>query len=304
MTIRTAVLPVAGLGTRFLPITKSLPKEMLPVVDAPLIQYVVEEAWSAGMEQVVLVSSRGKAILEDHFDTSPELESALEAKGAEALLATLRELTPAGVGRIASVRQSAPLGLGHAVLCARAVVGNEPFAVLLPDDLIWTEESTPTVLRQMVDAFQHKGSSLVAVMEVDPSQTDKYGVIDPVDREIKPGERLIQTQGLVEKPEPAQAPSNLAVIGRYILTPDVFDLLENGKRGAGGEIQLTDAICALLPSQSVYGYRFEGTRFDCGDKVGYQMANLALSLHRPEMRERLLPFLQEQLAHWGGVGGG
>jgi UTP--glucose-1-phosphate uridylyltransferase len=299
MTIRTAVLPVAGLGTRFLPITKSMPKEMLPVVDQPLIQYVVEEAWSAGIEQVVLVSSRGKAVLEDHFDTNAELELALDAKGKQELLASVRALTPPGGSTICAVRQSSPLGLGHAVLCARELVGNEPFAVLLPDDLICTGDSAPGVLSQLVEQYKKTTSSVVAIMEVAPSQTDRYGVIDPFDSKIVDGERLIKTKGLVEKPEPAQAPSNLAVVGRYILTPEIFTLLASGNRGAGGEIQLTDAICALLGQQSVYGYLFEGTRFDCGNKVGYQMANIALSLERPEMREQLLPFIKEQLLSYG-----
>jgi UTP--glucose-1-phosphate uridylyltransferase len=298
MTIRTAILPVAGLGTRFLPVTKSIPKEFLPVVDKPLIQYVVEEAWSAGIEQVVLVSSRGKAVLEDYFDTNPELEAVLAAKGKQELVATIQGLVPTEAGKICSVRQSAPLGLGHAVLCARSVVGNEPFAVLLPDDLILTDASTPSVLRQMVDQFDKCGNSLVAVMEVERSQTDKYGVIDPFTGTVADDERLIRTKGLVEKPDPEQAPSNFAVIGRYILRPEIFDHLVSGRRGAGGEIQLTDAICALLDKQSVYGYRFAGTRYDCGDKTGYQMANLALALSRSDIREGLLPFVKEQLARW------
>ncbi len=299
MKIRTAVLPVAGLGTRFLPITKSMPKEMLPVVDKPLIQYVVEEAWAAGIEHVVMVSSQGKTVLEDHFDSSPELEAALAAKGKDELLATVQELTPGGVGRISAVRQSAPLGLGHAVLCARAVVGDEPFAVLLPDDLIWTGDGTPPVLRQMVDEFAQVGGSVVAVMPVERSQTDKYGVIDPYDPEVDPGKRLIRVKGLVEKPDPDAAPSHYAVVGRYILAPEVFDFLESGERGAGGEIQLTDAICALLDKQKVYGYHFAGVRFDCGDKTGFQKANLALSMERPDLREGLVPFLREELARWG-----
>ncbi|MBF0448578.1 MAG: UTP--glucose-1-phosphate uridylyltransferase GalU [Magnetococcales bacterium] len=299
MNVRTAVLPVAGLGVRFLPITKSIPKEILPVVDAPLIQYVIEEAWSAGMERVVLVTSRGKTVLEDHFDSNYELEAALEAKGNQEGLDIVKGLTPPGVGAISAVRQSEALGLGHAVLCARAVVGDEPFAVLLPDDLIWTDEPTPSVLRQMVTQFNDLGAPLVAVMEVDPAETDKYGVIDPYHAKIDPGERLIRTKGLVEKPSPEQAPSNLAVIGRYILTPEIFDYLAKGRRGAGGEIQLTDAICALLEEQSVYGFRFQGVRYDCGDKSGYQMANLSLALQRPELREKLLPFMAQQLDLWG-----
>lgn len=298
MKIRTAVLPVAGLGTRFMPITKSIPKEILPIVDTPLIQYVVEEAWSAGIEQVVLVSSRGKEVLENHFDSHPELETALSTKNKTDLLNTLKSLTTPDNKTIAVVRQSEPLGLGHAVLCARELVGNEPFAVLLPDDLVWTGKDGPSALKQMVTKFQEVSSSLVAVMEVEKSETDKYGIIDPL-AEYGADDNMIATKGLIEKPHPDHAPSNLAIIGRYILTPEIFDLLASGTRGAGGEIQLTDAICALLDQQSVYGYRFAGVRYDCGDKTGYQMANLALSLHRPKMRKRLIPFLQDQLAQWG-----
>ncbi|MBF0444558.1 MAG: UTP--glucose-1-phosphate uridylyltransferase GalU [Magnetococcales bacterium] len=298
MRIHTAVLPVAGLGTRFLPVTKSIPKEMLPVVDRPLIQYVVEEAFSAGIEQVVLVSSTGKAVLEDHFDSSVELEMALEAKGKDELLQLVRDLAPPAGRSISSVRQSAPLGLGHAVLCAWPIVGNKPFAVLLPDDFIWTDDNTPSVLTQMVEQFNKLEASVVAVMDVSPSQTNLYGVIDPYNPKVDDSEDIIRAKGFVEKPSPDVAPSNLAVIGRYILTPEIFPLLANGKKGAGGEIQLTDAISALLGQQSVFGYRFSGTRYDCGDKIGFQMANIALSLQRSEMRSELLPFLREQLARW------
>ncbi|MBF0382996.1 MAG: UTP--glucose-1-phosphate uridylyltransferase GalU [Magnetococcales bacterium] len=298
MTIRTAVLPVAGLGTRFLPVTKSIPKEMLPVVDRPLIQYVVEEAFTAGIEQVVLVSSSGKGVLEDHFDSHVELEMALAAKGKDELLQLVKDIAPPQGKSISAVRQSAPLGLGHAVLCARPVVGNEPFAVLLPDDLIWTDGSTSAVLTQMVEQFDEIQASLIAVMEVSPSQTNLYGVIDPYDPELDDGNDIIRAKGFVEKPSPEVAPSNLALIGRYILTPEIFPLLANGKKGAGGEIQLTDAISALLEQQSVFGYRFRGVRYDCGDKTGYQMANLALSLQRSEMRDELLPFIKKQLADW------
>ncbi|MBF0193490.1 MAG: UTP--glucose-1-phosphate uridylyltransferase GalU [Magnetococcales bacterium] len=298
MTIRTAVLPVAGLGTRFLPVTKSIPKEMLSVVDRPLIQYVVEEAFSAGIEQVVLVSSRSKSVLEDHFDSHVELEMALEAKGKDELLQLVKDLTPPKGRSISAVRQSAPLGLGHAVLCAQAVVGREPFAVLLPDDLIWTDDATPSVLTQMVEQYEKIQASVVAVMEVSPAQTNLYGVIDPSNPDVSKGDSVIKAKGFVEKPSPDIAPSNLAVVGRYILTPEIFPLLANGKKGAGGEIQLTDAISALLEQQSVFGYRFSGTRYDCGDKIGYQKANLALSLQRPDMRSELLPFIKEQLASW------
>lgn len=301
MTVRTAVLPVAGLGSRFLPITKSVPKEFLAVVDTPLIQYVVEEAWAAGIERIVLVTSRSKSVFLDHFVTHAELEAALMARGKEELLNSVKQIKTPNAGTISAVRQNEPLGLGHAVYCARPLVGNEPFAVLLPDDLIWVDKGEPTVLEQMVSQFNELGNSMVAVMEVDRSETDKYGVIDPAGVNINKKQRLMRIKGVVEKPDPQEAPSQLAIIGRYILTPEIFDLLALGRTGRGGEIQLTDAIEALLSIQPVHGYRFQGIRYDCGDKAGYQMANLALSLQRPELRARLLPFLKEQLALWQGA---
>ncbi|MBF0191915.1 MAG: UTP--glucose-1-phosphate uridylyltransferase GalU [Magnetococcales bacterium] len=298
MKLRTVVIPVAGLGTRFLPATKTLPKEMLPVVDKPLIQYAVEEAWAAGMERIVFVTGRGKKILEDHFDHSPELEETLIARGKDDLLAEARSTIPEAAGTLLYTRQNRPLGLGHAVWCGRNVVGNEPFAVILPDDLIDTGGDEP-VLAQMAREFEQRQSSIVAVMPVDAEQTSKYGIVAPLDREVdttSEASRCIQVEGLVEKPLAEAAPSNLAVIGRYILTPEIFHYLERRHQGVGGEVQLTDAIAALLEKQAVYAYRFRGTRFDCGDKVGFQMANVALSLQRPQIRERLLPFLGELLA--------
>jgi UTP--glucose-1-phosphate uridylyltransferase len=285
MKIRKAVFPVAGLGTRFLPATKALPKEMLPVVDKPLIQYAVEEALSAGIEQIIFVTGRGKTALEDHFDKSFELESILQAKNKERSLREIVDLVPA-TGTIIYTRQNEPLGLGHAIWCARDVVGDEPFAVLLADDLV---KGPKPVLSQMIQRFSRLRASMVAVMEVAPEDTDKYGIISGQDIE----DNVIQLDALVEKPAPAEAPSNLAIIGRYILTPEIFSILGHKKKGAGNEIQITDAMEILLKSQPVFGYRFEGTRFDCGNKAGFQMANIAYAMDRPEIREQLVPFIKQ-----------
>ncbi|MBF0124306.1 MAG: UTP--glucose-1-phosphate uridylyltransferase GalU [Magnetococcales bacterium] len=297
MKVRKAVLPVAGLGTRFLPATKSIPKEMLPVVDRPIIDYAVSEAWDAGIEQVILVTGRGKGALEDYFDHAVELETTLSAKGNLASLRCLLDGLPKD-GTISYVRQQQPLGLGHAVWCARHLVGNEPFAVLLPDDLIappldGAYAGVPT-LRQMVQQFERLGVAVVAAMEVAAADVSKYGIIDPR-HEV---DDLVAINGLIEKPAPEQAPSSLAVIGRYILPPEIFTLLERGQRGAGGEIQLTDALVQLLAQQPMYGYRFHGTRFDCGTKVGFQMANLEMALRHETLRAQLLPFFRTQIAKW------
>ncbi|MBF0294154.1 MAG: UTP--glucose-1-phosphate uridylyltransferase GalU [Magnetococcales bacterium] len=293
MKLRTVVIPVAGLGTRFLPATKTLPKEMLPVVDKPLIQYAVEEAWAAGMERIVFVTGRGKKILEDHFDHNPELEEALLARGKDTLLAEARSTIPQPAGTLLYTRQNQPLGLGHAVWCARHVAGGEPFAVILPDDLIDTGGGKP-VLQQMAEEFDRLQTSIVAVMAVEPWQTSKYGIVAPLNRE-EIDAHCIQVNGLIEKPLAEAAPSNLAVIGRYILMPEIFQYLERKHQGVGGEVQLTDAIAALLEKQAVYAFRFQGVRYDCGDKVGFQMANISLALQRPQLRDQLLPLLQEQL---------
>lgn len=285
MKIRKAVFPVAGLGTRFLPATKALPKEMLPIVDKPLIQYAVEEALNAGIEQIIFVTGRGKTALEDHFDKSFELESILQAKHKDHSLKEITALVPE-TGTIIYTRQNEPLGLGHAIWCARDVVGDEPFAVLLADDLV---KGTKPVLSQMIQRFTRLRASMVAVMEVASEETDKYGIISGKDIE----DCVIQLDGLVEKPKPSEAPSNLAIIGRYILTPEIFSILGHKKKGAGDEIQITDAMATLLKSQPIFGYRFEGTRFDCGSKAGFQMANIAFALDRPEIRERLVPFIQQ-----------
>mgnify|MGYP003700635941 FL=1 len=281
-TIRKAVLPVGGLGTRFLPATKAIPKEMLPVVDKPLIQYGVEEARKAGIEEIIFVTSRGKAAIEDHFDHHFELMATLEARGKskELELASTMEAT---AGRISFTRQPQALGLGHAVWCARNLVGREPFAVILPDDLVLHPEGC---LAQLVAAYNEVGGNLVAVEDVPREQTMKYGILDVVqDPEGEKGGRLVRAKGLVEKPKPEEAPSTLSIIGRYILQPEVFDELDRQDKGAGGEIQLTDAMARTIKNQPFHGLRFQGRRFDCGSKAGFLEANIAYALEREDLRD-------------------
>ncbi len=285
--IRKAIFPVAGLGTRFLPACKAIPKEMLPVVDRPLIQYAVEEAKAAGIEQFIFVTGRGKATLEDHFDVATELEAALEARHKAADLEALRDRLPPP-GAVVSVRQQQPLGLGHAVWCGREVVGDEPFAVLLCDDLVLAD--TPC-MTQMVEAQAAVGGNLVAVVEVPRARTDRYGILD-IERDDG---RLVSVRGLVEKPAPEAAPSILSIIGRYILQPEIFEALGRHRRGAGGEIQLTDAIAGLIGRQAVHGLRFDGERFDCGDRLGWLEANLALALARPDIGAAVRDMLRRRL---------
>ncbi len=285
MKIKKAVFPVAGLGTRFLPATKAMAKEMLPVVDKPIIQYAVEEAFAAGIEQIIFVTGRSKKALEDHFDRSFELEMALEAKQKKTLKKQIQELVPR-TGTIVYTRQNEPKGLGHAIWCARDIVGDEPFAVLLADDLI--KSGTP-VLSQMIKRFDRLRASMAAIMEVAPDQTDKYGILDGDEIE----DHVVRIKRMVEKPSPETAPSNLAIIGRYILTPQIFNYLGKKRTGAGGEIQLTDAMASLLEDQPIFGYKFDGTRFDCGDKAGFQMANLAFALEREEIKDKLLKFIRD-----------
>jgi UTP--glucose-1-phosphate uridylyltransferase len=285
MKVSKAVFPVAGLGTRFLPATKAMAKEMLPVVDKPLIQYAVEEAFDAGINEIIFVTGATKRAIENHFDHSCEMEQLLYSKGKEMELKMVHSLVPE-TGTIIYTRQNEPMGLGHAIWCARNIVGNEPFAVLLADDLIKAERP---VIGQMIEQFDRLQSSIVSVVEVRPEDTSKYGVLDApplVDRVTK-------IRGLVEKPKPEEAPSNLAIIGRYILTPEIFGILEGKEVGAHGEIQITDAMARLLTTQDIYGYQYEGTRFDCGSKAGFQMANLSFSLDRPDMREQLVPYIRE-----------
>ena len=277
--VRKAVFPVAGLGTRFLPATKVIAKEMLPVVDKPLIQYAVEEAAAAGIEYFIFVTGRGKSVLVDHFDHAPELETLLESRGKKDLLTDLLASMPEP-GRVFSVRQQVPLGLGHAVWCARANVGNEPFAVLLPDELLMSD---PPCLKQLIDVHEEKGGNVVAVTEVPDDHTNRYGILD-VDSDDG---QVAKASGMVEKPDPKDAPSRLANIGRYVLDPSVFTHLEKQQTGAGGEIQLTDAIDSTTESIPFHGVRFKGERFDCGDKVGFLAANVAFALKRPDMEDRV-----------------
>jgi UTP--glucose-1-phosphate uridylyltransferase len=275
--VRKAVFPVGGLGTRFLPATKAMPKEMLPVVDKPLIQYAVEEARAAGVEEFIFVTGRGKSAIEDHFDHSYELHDVLSGRNKAAELKAL-EASMLPAGQVAYTRQQEPLGLGHAVWCARHLVGREPFAVLLADDLVLSR--TPC-LKQLVDAYEEKGGNVVAVMDVPREHTNRYGILDVA----KDDGRLAEIKGLVEKPAPAKAPSTLSIIGRYVLQPDVFDHLDRQDRGAGGEIQLTDAMARMIGAMPFHGLRFEGVRYDCGDKIGFLQANVAFALARPDMGE-------------------
>ena len=281
--VRTAVFPVAGLGTRFLPATKSMPKEMLTVVDKPLIQYAVEEAREAGIDRLVLVTGRGKSSMEDHFDESFELNATLRERGKEAALEELSRMVPKA-GEVLYTRQQRPLGLGHAVWCARELVGDEPFAVLLADDLILARRGC---LAQMVDAYEKVGGNMLAVMEVAAEHTSRYGIVSPGPDDG----RLVEVEGLVEKPRPESAPSRLAVIGRYILEPEVFDHLNLMERGAGNEIQLTDAMAKMIGEVPFHGLRFDGRRFDCGDKAGFLEANIAFALEREDMAEAVREFL-------------
>ena len=282
--LRKAVFPVAGLGSRFLPVTKASPKEMLPIVDKPLIQYAVEEAAAAGITEMIFVTGRNKRAIEDHFDKAHELETELERKGKDALLDMVRSVLPEGV-RCIYIRQAEPLGLGHAVLCAQAVVGDEPFAVLLADDLI---DSDPPAMARMGQVFAREGFSLLGVEEVPRDQTQSYGIvtIDKMQGDVA------RIQSIVEKPKPAEAPSNLAVIGRYVLTPRIFDLLNQVTPGAGGEIQLTDAIARLLAHERVLAVRLPGKRYDCGSKLGYLQATVDYGLRHSEIGEDFARFLK------------
>ena len=279
--VRKAVFPVAGLGTRLLPATKSIPKEMITVVDRPLIQYAIDEAREAGIEQMIFVTGRGKAALDDYFDMGFELETTMKGRGK-----SLDALAPSrsGFGEIVSVRQQQPLGLGHAVWCARDIVGDEPFAVLLPDELMFGQ---PNCLAQMVEAYEKAGGNIVAALEVPESETHQYGVIDPGSTDG----RLTEIRGLVEKPAPGTAPSNLMLPGRYILQPDVMRALDAQEPGAGGEIQLTDAIAKLIGKQPLYAYRFEGERYDCGSAAGFVIANLAMALERGDVGPKVREFI-------------
>jgi UTP--glucose-1-phosphate uridylyltransferase len=286
MKIRKAVFPAAGMGTRFLPATKATPKEMLPLVDKPLIQYGIEEAVAAGCTEIIIVTGRGKSTMEDHFDRSPELEASLEKRGKTALLEIARSVSK--LAKISYVRQPEALGLGHAVLMAKELVGDEPFAVLLPDDIV---DSTIPCMKQMVEAFEQTGSSILGSEIVEGDAIQNYGCLDCAVVEGSAG-RLHKVKDMVEKPKPSEAPSQNAIIGRYILTPRIFSLLEQIKPGAGGELQLTDGIKALLQYESVYGFTYEGKRHDAGDKLGFLKATVEFALKRDDLGPKFREWLK------------
>ncbi|MGA9750795.1 MAG: UTP--glucose-1-phosphate uridylyltransferase GalU [Acidobacteriota bacterium] len=290
MRIRKAIIPAAGLGTRFLPATKASPKEMLPVVDKPVIQYVMEEAVAAGIESVLIVTGRGKDAIENHFDVSYELERFLEEKGKIEELALVRQI--AAMVEVSYIRQKEALGLGHAVLCGRTWAGEDPFAVFLGDDIVVSERPC---IRQMMDIFEAKGASVLGVMEVPLEQTSKYGIVAG-ERE---SERLIRVTEMVEKPAPSEAPSTTAVVGRYILTPAIFEALERTGRGAGGEIQLTDAIRLLMEREPIYALTFEGRRYDTGDRLGFLEASVEIALSRPDLKGPFAAYLKRLVAGLG-----
>lgn len=283
--VTKAVFPVAGLGSRFLPATKAAPKEMLPIVDKPLIQYAVEEAVAAGVTDMIFVTGRSKRAIEDHFDKSPELEAELERKNNQAMLDLVRNIIPKHINCI-YIRQSEPLGLGHAVLCAQPAIGNEPFAILLADDLL---DAEIPVLKQMTDIFAENRCSIIGVQDVPRAETRSYGIVDA--RDVS--DRLAIIQSIVEKPKPEEAPSTLAVVGRYVLTPRIFHHLETIKPGSGGEIQLTDGIAALLKEERAMAYRYAGTRFDCGSKLGYLQATVSLGCRHPEIGDAFKAYLRQ-----------
>jgi UTP--glucose-1-phosphate uridylyltransferase len=285
MKVRKAVFPAAGLGTRFLPATKAQPKEMLPIVDKPIIQYGVEEALAAGCDQIVIVTGRGKSAIEDHFDVSYELEKMLEERKKTDLLTIVRQISD--MIHVAYVRQKEALGLGHAVLMARELVGNEPFAVLLADDVI---DANPPCLKQMIDQFNEKQASIIAIQQIDGPSISSYGVIDAVP--VPGNDRLFEIGNLVEKPKREEAPSNLAIVGRYVLTPKIFDVLDQTPLGAGGELQLTDGLRLLLKEEKIYGYRYDGKRHDAGDKLGFLKATVEFALKRPELNPAFRDYLK------------
>lgn len=290
MKIRKAVIPAGGLGTRFLPVTKAQPKEMLPLLDKPLIQYAVEEAARSGMEQVIIVTSRGKQSIRHHFQRSPELEAALEESGKTSLLHEIRKIR--ALPEISYVNQEEQMGLGHAILMAKELVGNEPFAAILSDDIISSEVP---VLKQILEAFEQCESSIIAVEHIDRADVPKYGIIEPK----KSANRLYQVLRLVEKPQPAEAPSDLGIVGRYILTPAIFAIIAATSPGKGGEIQLTDALQALLNKEKVYAYEFQGTRYDTGTPLGWLKASIAFGLKHPEIGPELKEYLRQLSANQG-----
>ncbi len=284
--LRKAVLPVAGLGTRFLPATKAMAKEMLPVVDKPLIQYAVDEARAAGIEQFCMITGRGKMALVEHFDVAYELEATLRQRGNKEAELTMLHKAQLAPGDIVTVRQQVPLGLGHAIWCARAFIGDDPFAILLPDDLVMADKPCT---QQLAEAYYQTGGSVVAIEEVPRSQTNRYGIL----KTGKDDGKLVEVTGLVEKPKPEDAPSNLSIIGRYVLLPDVIAHLARMERGAGNEVQLTDGMARMIGNTPFHGLRYEGTRFDCGDKIGFLEAQIAFALQRPEMATQVKSFLRK-----------
>lgn len=284
--VRKAIIPAAGLGTRFLPVTKAMPKEMLPIVDKPTIQYIVEEAMASGIEDIIIVTGKGKRAIEDHFDNAPELEDNLREKGKFDLLEKVQYSS--NLANIYYIRQKEPKGLGHAVWCARHFIGDEPFAVLLGDDIV--QSDTPC-LKQLIDQYEETYSSIIGVQQVPDEETSRYGIIDPISQEG----RRYEVQNFVEKPAPGTAPSNLAILGRYILTPEIFEILDKQEIGAGGEIQLTDAIQQLNKTQRVFAYDFEGKRYDVGEKFGFIKTNIEFTLKNDELKPQLLDFLNDLL---------
>jgi UTP--glucose-1-phosphate uridylyltransferase len=287
--VRKAIIPAAGLGTRFLPATKAMPKEMLPIVDKPTIQYIVEEAVASGIEDIIIVTGKGKRAIEDHFDHAPELENNLVEKQKYELLETVQ--SSSNMIDIHYIRQKEPKGLGHAILCARKFIGDEPFAVLLGDDIVQAEKPC---LAQLMDEYNKRFSSIIGVKRVPDSETHRYGIIDPLESEG----RIFQVNNFIEKPAPGTAPSNLAIIGRYILNPEIFMFLEKQELGAGNEIQLTDAIQKLNKIQRVFAYEFEGNRYDVGEKQGFIETTIEFALQRPELRDELLQFMQTKIEQY------
>ena len=281
--IKKAVIPAAGLGTRFLPVTKAQPKEMLPIVDKPTIQYIIEEAVASGIEEILIITGRNKKCIEDHFDKSVELELELEKSGKQEMLKLVREISD--MVNIHYIRQKEPRGLGHAISCAKTFVGNEPFAVLLGDDLVYNEEKP--CLKQLMDCYNEYGTSILGVQTVDAKDVDKYGIIKGIHIEGK----VHKVRGLVEKPVVEEAPSNIAILGRYIITPQIFKILEETKPGRGGEIQLTDALSKLINEEAIYAYEFEGTRYDVGDKLGFLKATVEYALRREDLRDKFMEYL-------------
>lgn len=289
MRIRKAIIPAAGMGTRFLPATKAMPKEMLPIIDKPGIQYIVEEAVASGIEDILIVTGKGKRAIEDHFDSSYELEQSLLSKGKLDLLSEVQK--PSDLIDIHYIRQKEPRGLGHAIWCARKFIGNEPFAVLLGDDII---QSEVPCLKQMMDVYDEVKGSVLAVKKVPYEEVSRYGIVDP-DPSGGYGDRILKVRGVVEKPSPDRAPSDVAIIGRYILTPAIFDILETQDVGAGGEIQLTDAIFRLMHDESVYAYKFNGNRYDTGEKLGYLKTIIDFALERPDLKDEVRQYLEQKL---------